>query len=400
MPERPPYEADEVMDYLLGQITPAARQQFEMRLESDAALREYVRELEQGVVALGMTAPARDVPPEIWPRIEPAVARQVRRETWFPFLRPGWQVSGWAAAGVAGLVLIAQWFWFHAGNVKPPQARVANTEVVRFSQTKPAQTEESGAAELPSPPKILPMETPEESVLTAELRQKVARLEAQLARLSQTAPQTPPAVAATVANPPRSLQFLPPTGMPRGTKNMSPQLQQAVLLAVARKMGWTLNPPTSDAATGASQDNAPAVDFVDLNAPANVVANALPTMAATTPLATTPDSVAFSTTPPSAVASFDAAARSANGDPGGASSSVSMLAWGNTIMAAIDPTTLPTNSGPVSVWQMDNDGNGQVLGTVAVGSNPTVINFASDPSQSYFVTVGGTNVIGQFPAGH
>ena len=77
-----------------------------------------------------------------------------------------------------------------------------------------------------------------------------------------------------------------------------------------------------------------------------------------------------------------------------------MLAWGNKIIAAIDPGTLPVNSGPVSVWQMDEAGNGRVLGTVLVGSNPTVVNIptvSGDSGQHYFITVGGTNVLGQSP---
>ncbi len=396
MAERPPHEADQVMDYLLGQLTPAARRQFEARLESDAALREYVRELEQGVLALGMTAPSRDVPPEAWARIEAAVARQVRRETWLPFLRPGWLTGGWAVASLAVVALIAQWFWFHSSAGIPPSP-AANPVVASHLQIKPAQPEETQVTPSPALTTSLPVETPAESAQTAELRQKVARLEAQLARLSQSVTQPPPAA---VAAPARGLQLLPPVGVPRGTANLSPQLQQAVLLAVARKMGWTLNPPASDAGTGASQDNAPAVDFVDLNAPTNAAAGALPTVTVSAPISTTTDSFAFAAAPPVSSTPAETTANPVTSNINGYGGSVPMLAWGNQIMAAIDPGTLPTNSGPVTVWQMDGYGNGQIIGTVALGSNPTVVNFSSDPSQSYLVTMGGTNIIGQFPSGN
>jgi hypothetical protein len=410
MAEFPPRQVDEAMDYLLGLLAPADRRQFEARLETDTALREYVRELEQGVVALAAAVPQREAPPEMWPRIGSEIARQIRRETWLPFLRPRRLPGGWAVAGIALVVITVQGFWFRAAvQSRPERAPAAGVAAVAIPRPAPVQIAES------TPPVPAPRNNfaADESARIAVLQGKISKLEEQLARQSAATQTVPDTVAPAVALA-RGVQLLPPAGgLQRGTKYISPELQQALLLAVAREMGWTLNTPASDSAFGTNQ---PAVDFADLNSPAGGSAGTTPVQVASGSPASPAD---FQTSPsglPSAGLPFENSSASTTLPVAGASTTAlanpvagatanngglaPVLSLGNRILAAINPAILPAGSGPVTVWQMDNNGNGQIVGTVTMGSNPTVITFTGDSGQNYLLTAGGTNILAQFPPGN
>ena len=404
MAEFSPQHIDGAMDYLLGRLAPVDRRQFETRLETDNALREYVRELEQGVVALAAAVPQHEAPPMAWPMIGGEVARQIQRENRLPFLRPGWLAGGWALAVIALVVIIVPGIWFRAAILsRPPPTPSGSVAAVATLPPAPVPIAERPA------PALRNDSAPDESGRIAVLQAKITQLEAQLARQPAVAQPAPAADA-------RGVRLMPPVGgLPRGTIYISPELQSALLLAVAREMGWTLNTPASDAASGTNQ---PAVDFVDLNPPAGgpaaigiapaQVASAVPaspsdlqTSPSVLPAAGSPlENFSASATLPALGASTTAPANPGAGETVNNGGLAPVLALGNRMIAAINPATLPAGSGPVTVWQMDNNGNGQVIGTVTMGSNPTVITFTGDASQNYLLTAGGTNILGQFPLGN
>ena len=88
MAEAHPYEEQAVL-YLLDRLSVDERRDFEARLAESAELRALLRELEEGSVALAMSAPRRRPPAQIWNRIERAVAQGRKHETLAP-LRLAW----------------------------------------------------------------------------------------------------------------------------------------------------------------------------------------------------------------------------------------------------------------------------------------------------------------------
>lgn len=359
---------EEISEYLLGQLPPAARRRFEARLEQDAELRQRVRELEEGMLALALTAPRCEAPPQAWTHIEAAINRQARRSFWPAILRLRWLANGWAMAGCLAVVFLVHAFWFH-----PPSATRflslnpgTGTKNVAWSKPAPggAATMAGGNANRPAAA-VTAQNLAAAAARADEMQQKVSRLESQLAKLSQLLKQQQ-ANAASL----KGLQLVPP-GLPsaHGQTQLSPQLQQAILLAVANQMGWNQT---------ADPGHLPPVDFVELQSPA--LQGADTTMAANTP-------------GPDASLIADGA--------GLATNSVPMIAWDNRIFAAVDPATLPPNSGPVTVSTVDQAGNQLVVGMVPVDSNPVVININNADTSGihqYTITVGGgTNIIGHFP---
>src|SRR6185437_2138775 len=92
---------DDATLYVLGELTAAERREFEARLTKSAELRQVVRELEEGVVALSTGLPRRRPPSEVWSGIEKALGRQRKSEAvgWGVFWRNGWAAAALCAAG-------------------------------------------------------------------------------------------------------------------------------------------------------------------------------------------------------------------------------------------------------------------------------------------------------------
>jgi anti-sigma-K factor RskA len=362
--------------YLFGRLTPAERQAFEARLEQSAELRALVRELEAGLVALALSAPARVAPADAWQNIQTAVARQQRWQQ--PLVWARWLTNGWAVATCLIVAFSLHLFWVRriapvatiAGNEPMVQpVPEPNTLPSVFAQIETNASILIGQNLLPTPP------------TTNELQMKIAQLESQLATLKQAAVPPP-------TNAPKGLQLVPqPTRVANHRTRLSPRMQQTLLLAVAHQLGWgnsselpSANSTGHETSLLADGTGTPNVDFVDLPAPGE------------------------SSTPPALIAANSLldhvpADPGIEGDPtvGG----VPMLAWEKNILALIDPSTLTSVNGPLTVWSVDGDGNQLIVGTVAVSGNPTVVtlpdaNIAG--GQQYFITVGPSNmIIGQFP---
>lgn len=352
-PHLPPAE---VADYLLGRLTPAARRRFEARLADDAALRQSVRELEEGLVALALAAPQLKAPSAAWANIEAAIARPSRNFIRPPFWKFNWLTGGLAFAVCLTFAFFIHALWFQTGRLENKSGAAnsgGKTTVVLALEpgragTLPATDNFTSVAHTGGKP---PTNSP---VAGKEL-------------FSSTA--SAPNVGSSTA-----LRLSAPGGaVAHGRSRLSPKMQQAVLLAVARQIGWKAE-TSSASASGANSDGEMQVDFVDL-----------PDLAAAPVLAL----AGLADLPPDFAA--------LRMDP---INEVPMVAWGSDLFVTLDPATLPADAGPVSVWAMDGDGNQRLIGTVNLGTNPAVITIRDVNTSgwvTYFVTVGGTNIFGQYP---
>jgi hypothetical protein len=372
-PNSPP---DEASDYLLGRLAPAARRAFETRLAQDAGLRQLVCELEKGLLALALTAPQLAPPREAWTHIEAAVAGRPLAKIWRSFFQLKRLVNGWAVAGCLALALLIHIFWFHPPTRGPGSSALNSGENKTGGIVASART----PAPVPGPATRNPSGTPAVSVgqtsLTAVVQPHGGRTNLVLPDQNNLAAGVGPPVLKPQAgdeetaalNELKGILFDDAQADPNHAR-LSPRMQQAVLQAVALEMG-----ATPDASTPVGGE---LVDFVE-------VPNS--TFPVVTPTPTFTDSAA---------APVDLAAL-----PVDANSSLPMFAWDNNIFVPVDPSTLPAGSGPVTVWLVDGEGNQSILGIVYLGSNPTIININhanTSGSWHYYVTIGGTNILGQFP---
>jgi len=117
---------DELEDYVFGRLKPAASHQLEKQLIHDPELREQARELEEGVLALAMTAPQLRPPPESWAKIQAGVARERQyRILWLTL--PYWPFHGWPLAG--GLAM-AVFLYIAAVHVTSPEQMATRSNAV------------------------------------------------------------------------------------------------------------------------------------------------------------------------------------------------------------------------------------------------------------------------------
>ena len=361
-------DTEEVNRYLLGQLSVSERRQFELQLEQSAALRTLVREMETGLVALATSAPHQEAPRVAWTNIEAAVAQQARWRAWRSLVRLKWLANGWAIAGGLAVLMAVQSFW-RSPVTNPPIAPLALVKTApQVSVVPKLNLETNGFATGFNPART-------NSFAETELRQKIFRLENQLAQF--THPVASAATGTTQVVNAKSLELFPlNTRAALGRSRLSPKLQQAVLLAVAHQLGWGKTPPTLGA-TDLAPAGSPEVDFVDLPSGAST---ANPVNAAAAEIASTSDTAGLADT-----------------------SGVAILPWEENLVAVIDPSTLPPDPPPLNIWSVDAEGNPSVVGTVSVGNNPVVITIGGANAQNnpqYFITVGAsTNIIGHFPPG-
>lgn len=352
---------DEVNDYLLGRLTPAARRKFEARLEQDAELRREVRALEEGVLALAMSAPRREPPRTAWLLVEAAVARSARWNGGLPFWKMKWLANGWAMAGCLAAAFFIHAFWFRpAAPPLPPLSSVAaNTVETKINPVAGAEQKIifTSVDEAGQVPKFFP---------GVKTNLPAAARVAQMQLPSQTA-----------VGPKQGLELVSLAASARsGRTRLSREMRQAILLAVARQLGWSRSGEVA-------ADERP-VDFVDL--PNSDQTDTLPTFAAADPAG-----LADVISPANFAPLVDA---------GLPADLIPILAWDGNVFAAIDPSTLPAGSRTLSVWSVDGGGNTNFLGAVALGGNPTILNINNADTTGgmhYYLTVGGTNIIGQYP---
>jgi hypothetical protein len=346
---------DEAEAYLLGRLTPAGRQRFETRLAEEAALCHHVRELEEGLLVVAMSAPQFRPPPEAWSNIHSAVDCERGK---IPVVSVAW-LKWLLGTGVVACCLLL----IHLAQIDQTTTRKNSGSDGRqenFTATSAWPEGNPGAAnENPSAP---------DDVFHA-VNSTTARQKGSITSTGK--PDT--------ANLPSSLQtaVFPPAGVSASPNRgrQSSGMQKAMVLAMAQQVGLS-NAPT---AAMLSENN---VKFVQLTAPARDGSDPTTVMldspidaGAGTPLETMPV------------------------EPG-AAGAIEFFASDNNLVVAVDPSLLPPDAGPLTLWQVDADGNQSIIGTVALTGQPTVItvnnaNLADYPE--FFVTVGGTNLLGHFP---
>ena len=392
---------DDAGRYVLGELTGVERREFEARLAQSAELRALVGELEEGAMALSMTPPRRRPPQEVWRRIEKSVTGQTRWKLAVPSIWVGWWRHGWAAAAacLAGWLLYALWVnWPRSsGAVSAPVASEVNPQ--RATTLADSHGDKTG--------NVTPQSNGENKTTLqflqarmqeiGALRWQIAGLTNRVIRLSQTLTQQ----QALLAEPNRLkfFQLLPPAAGSIGTTiaPVSPDLQRALLLAMARELGWVPPAVSSDAAgKGSGQEerskvsdpartNHAEVDFVDLRATSNSVETSATLISQPqTELEPTgaPESSALASAPSNAV-------------PGFVSGTNAVLAFDSSVVPAGGSVTFLT----VTSW-----GQFQSLGTARLGNNPMVVTipFGVSSWAGGNVTVvaatadGVSNVIGQF----
>ena len=375
MPE-PMTNADDAAAYVLGTLGARERRRFEARLKKSPELRTMVRSLEIGSIGLAMAAPRREPPVRIWDGIQAAVIHECEKHD-----RTKKRIWLRGAAGIAACAVVG-WFAFTFWSDRTPSVA---TDVVADSGAGTV----GAAAKTPEPviagshkPNTKPLAEPRREIRSSEpvesgsLRERLGDLENQVAHLAQTVTQQQASAAADF----NQLTFL--NVLPEGSDGHiqigapSPELRRALLLGVARQLGWqpTTPPPAAppqspappstpppspqfaDANPPASQPNPPAtqneptVDFVDL------------------PPVETPS-------PESQTASVDTQTSSPAETSAESSSSNSIPAFvsGTNLVFAIGPSVLPVGTETVSFYSGNAGGQTVFRGTLLIGNNATVV---------------------------
>jgi hypothetical protein len=201
------------------------------------------------------------------------------------------------------------------------------------------------------------------SIELLTLQKQVGSLQGQLAQISQTLTQQ----QALLTDPTR-LKFIglsPATEGASGTNGVSPQLQHAISLAMARELGWLgnsniLSSPIGQDLSRSAVTNIGGVDFIDLR---------------------TQQSATNLSAPANLKQPLDLAQPAeSNPGPGGEVSPkpaglLPAFASNDHVTVALDNSVAPPGSQViVSTFEM-NGGAAQVIGTISIGSNPVAVTF-------------------------
>jgi anti-sigma factor RsiW len=377
MPELHPSEEEAAL-YLLGELSDAESAAFEERLGQSAELRTLVCELEEGVAALAISCPRHLPRPQTWQRIERAVRRESRRVV-VPVFLGGWWRNGWAAAAACLIGWMLYAFWTNrsslsgerfAGRVdrQAPGGATVDPVVTGMEQSKP-RTPPSSASQREE---LLETRLRE----NAALRWRVRDLENQATQLSQSLTQHQALLSER-----GRLKFLqlpsPNHGEATVPQRISPDLQRALFLAMARELGWltSADPDASTSRLG--------VTFVDLRPGTNRVTN------------------------PPEIQRIDTGIATAIANPQGPSNgstvggTIPAFVSGDSMTVAVDSSMAPSGS-TVTFWTGPAGQDQQAIGTIVMSDNPAAVTipFASASANGWSVTVtstsaGGSNVIGQ-----
>ena len=358
---------DQAALYVLGELADDEHREFKARLAESAELRALVRELEDGAVALALASPKRLPPRKVWQQIEKAVAGETRRNILtLPF--PGrWWRNGWAAAAACliGWLLYALWAAHPAATAPPPLAASENHDASEHAPTLPAPRtpEEPGRATIAAAPTHRLLQADAREI--TDLRTQIAGLESNLARLSQSVAQQQALLGES--NRLKFVQFRPAAGgdVPAPAVNLSPDLQRALALAMARELGWA---QSTDASPGIESNSTGApsvvtisnVDFVDLRPTTNGVSPAYQSQ---------PQPQTQSQPQPDNQSAL-IPAQPAPAEP--SPPSIPAFISGQSLVMAIDATIAAKNSQVTFSYQTPDQGQVS-LGTATLGDNPMVI---------------------------
>ena len=362
--------ADDAAAYVLGTLGTRDRRRFEARLKKSAELQKAVRLLESGSIALALAAPRREPPIRLRAGIQAAVTHECEKRG--RSARRKWLRN---VAGIAACALIG-WFgytsWNHrASSAKPTIVGVSDAVETHFTNSAApvlARATSQASNSVSQPARERRALRPGED---ATLRERVGDLENQVAHLAQT--------VTLQAAPPDLNRLTFVNIVPEGSDGTaspqiaaaSPELRRALLLGVARQLGWmpppqpsALPPPTlapsTPPFTQPADPNPPApqndagVDFVDL-----------PPVEAPSPEATT-----ASVTPPSPPATTTTASEESNSRN---ASSIPAFVSGTNLVFAVDSSVVPIGTEAISFYSGNAGGPTAFRGTVTIGNNPTVV---------------------------
>jgi hypothetical protein len=348
---------DEAALYVMGMLTPSERREFEEQLAQSSPLRSLVRELEEGAVALSMALPQKRLPQPVWARIEKAVAAEAKRKEAIPAFWANWWKSGWAAAAACLIswLFYALWTSRPGPDVSPSaqasQSRSATTAIAKAPPPKIGGGDRENRNSADATPELLQQRVQE----VARLRRQLVELADRVTSLSESLTQEQALLGET--NRFRFIQLTPISndGEAVAVAPLSPAMQRAIFLAMARELGWL---PPAKAASGdetatafqTGQTNQANVDYLDLRPGSNGETNAAPSSLQT-----------------GAQRSDTPAPSLATNAPG---STIQAFISGTNMFVAIDPLLAPAGS-QVSISTGSN--GQQTLGTAMMGSNALVI---------------------------
>jgi hypothetical protein len=357
-----PIPIEEAEDYLLGRLKRAARSRFEARLGQDAALRRQLRELEEGALALAMSAPQLRPPREAWTNIQAAVTRKQQCGVLGPFLSLHWLANGWQVAGGLAVAVCLHLAAVHLSGAgqKPGQPGRAGQATEKIAMVAPSEKTRQAA-----------MEKQDTAPSVAVARERTTRSPASSMAVAF-------APARNEACREKEAAFAPEQEIISNHRRPI-HGQRAVSLAKTLPASQT-NSPEAQAPNLAAAQPSVQVDYVEFTNPVAMdstgtvtlysgIGGEEPTMAPAAP-------------------------------PIASNESISLDAAGNDLIVTIDPATLPANLGPITIWMVDAEGDQTLVGTVNLGVNPVVVDIQNADlggDYEYTVIAGGTTVLGYFP---
>jgi anti-sigma-K factor RskA len=384
-------QEEEATLYVLGGLTETGRAEFEVRLADSAELRALVRELEEGAVAAAMASPQRNVPPQVWERIEKVVTEEARPglldfRLWFGWLRNGWAV---AAACLIGWLVYA--IWTGADGLPGMASAPATLEVNVQTGGMPAESAQTETDRVVSQPRSAAnaeRRSLETGLLAMTRENGALRLQnAELARQVMNISQVLTQQQALLAESSRMKFFQLGSSLDgdmAGTNAIpSPELQRALFLAMARELGWLQSPGSLGA--GSMQTNQGGVDFVDLRPGTNTMQAPIHVQSQIEP------------EPESTQESPLLASDSGNAIPGFVSNT--------NVVLAFQPSSVAPTGSELNFWTGDSIHGYQFLGSTVMGNNPMVVTLqpgnVNSEAMTFTVTAGNGSsftVLGQFPA--
>jgi hypothetical protein len=358
--------ADEAAQYVLGGLNDAERAMFESRLAHSPELRAQVRELEEGAIAVALTAPRRQPPAGAWKEIERIAAQDAGWRAAVRDFGNNWWRNGWAAAAACLVGWLCYAVWMNR-QAQPVPRNVSEIAQQTATNVTPAQ---SNLTIQPSPQMVVRQNESQAAFerQTELLRKQVAALKTQVSQMSSLLAQEQAMLAET--NRIKFLQFSPGTSSDAANlTQLSPALQRALFLAMARELGWlpaeNTSPNNPTGVVRSPSTNGWGVDFVDLRPGAN---NPQQKSGITNPLENSPASTS----------------------PTMASSTIPGFISGDNLILAIDSSIVPKGS---SLTFSGSSPDSQFPTDYVVGDNSIVVtvpgtNFAN-ASGGYTVIING-----------
>jgi hypothetical protein len=355
MPDPIPH-ADDATAYVLGALGARERRRFEARLKKSAELQKVVRVLEMGSIGLALTAPRREPPARLWEGIQAAVTHECEKRE--RAVGRAWLRSAVGIAACAVVGWLAYTLWHTRASSSSPSL-AAGSAAAGSAANSAAPALARAVSQTPAASNIAdhsPRERrarrPSES---ATLRERVGDLEGQVAHLTHTVTQQ----QAMPADVHRFTFVNSGPASPDGTTGgqitaPSPELQRALLLGVARQLGWMPSapaPPPVNPNPPAPQ-NEPTVEFVDLppvDAPSSESQTASIPTQGSSPAATSEESGLQS------------------------AASIPLFVSGTNLVFAVNSSVVPAGTEFINVFSANAGGPSAYHGRVMLGIGATVV---------------------------